>query len=136
VSGGLRRYASLHAQSFTSAFARLAREPLATIMTVLVIAMALALPSGLRVLVGNASALSSGWAGAADFGVYLESGVDENRARTLADEFAARPDVTNADLVTNTEALADFRARSGFGEVLDALAHNPLPHTIVVRPVG
>ena len=132
----MRRWASLHVQSFASALARLGREPIATAMTVLVIAIALALPSGLRVFVRNVSALSAGWEGAADFGVYLEPGTDEARARALADEIAGRADVAHVDLVTSDEALADFRARSGFGAALDALEHNPLPHTIVVRPAG
>lgn len=136
MSRAVRRWASLHVKSLASALERLAREPVATTMTVLVIAIALALPSGLRVLVGNASALSSGWQGAADFGVYLGPGTDEARARALADQIAGRPDVDHVDLVTSDEALADFRARSGFGAALDALEHNPLPHTLVVRPAG
>ncbi len=136
MTRGLRRWAALHAQSFTGAVARLAREPIATTMTVLVIAIALALPSGLRVLVGNVTALSASWQGAADFGVYLEPGISEARARELAGEIGARPDVEHVDLVTSAAALADFRARSGFGPALDALEHNPLPHTVVVRPAG
>lgn len=136
MTRGLRRWAALHAQSFTGAVARLAREPIATTMTVLVIAIALALPSGLRVLVGNATALSTGWQSAADFGVYLEPEVSEARARALVGEVGARPDVAHVELVTSAEALADFRERSGFGAALDALEHNPLPHTIVVRPAG
>ncbi|HEX6993329.1 MAG TPA: permease-like cell division protein FtsX [Gammaproteobacteria bacterium] len=136
MSRAMRRWASLHVQSLKSALARVAREPVATAMTVLVIAIALALPSGLRVLVGNVSALSSGWQGVTDFGVYLEPGTDEARARALAEQIAGRPDVAGVDLVTSDEALADFRARSGFGAALDALEHNPLPHTIVVRPAG
>jgi len=132
----VRRWASLHVQSFASALARLAREPIATAMTVLVIAIALALPSGLRVFVQNVSTLSAGWEGAADFGVYLEPGTAEARARALANEIAGRPDVAHVDLVTSDQALADFRARSGFGAALDALEHNPLPHTLVVRPAG
>ena len=36
--------------------------------------------------------------------------------------------------ISATEALADFRAQSGFGAALDQLAENPLPHTLVVRP--
>jgi len=133
MTRALRRWASSHAQSLASAVGRLAREPIGTIMTVLVIAIALALPSGLRVLVANVSVLSSGWQGAADFGVYLRPETDVARARALADEIAARPDVARVDLITSDEALADFRARSGFGAALDALEHNPLPHTIVVR---
>ena len=37
-------------------------------------------------------------------------------------------------LVEADDALAEFRKYSGFGEALDALKDNPLPHTLVVRP--
>jgi len=36
--------------------------------------------------------------------------------------------------ISASDALADFRAQSGFGAALDQLPDNPLPHTLVVRP--
>ncbi len=53
----MRRYFDLHLQNLLGACGRLARQPFATLLTVLVIAIALALPAGLRVLVNNAGAL-------------------------------------------------------------------------------
>ena len=50
-------------------------------MTILVIAVALALPAALRVAVNNAVAVSDSWQGAADFTVYLKLGVSEDAAR-------------------------------------------------------
>jgi cell division transport system permease protein len=47
-----------------------------------------------------------------------------------------RADVASVALVNRDQALEEFRARSGFGEALDALEHNPLPHTLVVRPAS
>src|SRR5690606_10551890 len=120
--------------NFLGALGRLSRQPLGTLLTVLVIAVALALPGGLRVLVGNAEALSGSWQSAADFSVYLEQGVADARARELAAEIERRPDVASVVLITSAEALVEFRARSGLGAALDALGENPLPHTLVVRP--
>ena len=54
----------------------------------------------------------------------------------LAQRVAQRPDVDQAELVTRSDALEDFRAYSGFGEALDLLDDNPLPHALVVRPAG
>jgi cell division transport system permease protein len=102
----------------------------------MVIALALALPAGLRVIVNNADLLSESWQGAADFTVYLEMDVGDERARALAAELGARADVASVTLVDRTAALEEFRARSGFGEALDALEENPLPHALVVRPAG
>jgi cell division transport system permease protein len=132
----LKRYAELHLQNLLGAVGRLARQPTASVLTVLVIAIALALPAGLRVLVNNAAQLSGSWESAADFTVYLELGVTEERAGAIAHEIETREDVGAVELITRSRALAEFRARSGFGEALDALEENPLPHTLVVRPAS
>ncbi len=105
-------------------------------MTIAVIAIALALPSGLHVMVNNVRILSGSLEAAVDFTVYLDMSVDEESAQVLARDVEARPDVNRAVLIDRAQALEDFRAYSGFGEALDALEENPLPHALVVRPAG
>ena len=129
-------YFSLHAQNFLGAFGRLLRQPVGSAMTIIVIAIALALPAGLRVLVNNFETLSGSWAGAIDFSVYLTMEVEESRARELAVELERRDDVTQVVFVPRDAALEEFQSYSGFGAALDALDENPLPHALVVRPAG
>ena len=129
-------YFSLHAQNFVGAFGRLLRQPVGSAMTIIVIAIALALPAGLRVLVNNFEMLSGSWAGAIDFSVYLSMDVEESRARELAVELEGRDDVTQVVVVPREAALEEFQSYSGFGAALDALDENPLPHALVVRPAG
>ncbi|WP_428100282.1 permease-like cell division protein FtsX [Candidatus Rariloculus sp.] len=129
-----KRYFGLHVRNLCGAIVRLVRQPAGSLLTVLVIATALALPAGLRVLVGNVDALSGTWEGAPDFTVYLHDTVTEQRARELASEIDARGDVATVAFISRADALEEFRAQSGFGEALDALEENPLPHTLVVRP--
>jgi cell division transport system permease protein len=132
----VQRYLALHLQNLLGALGRLARQPFASALTVLVIAIALALPAGLRVLVNNANTLSESWQSAADFTVYLNMDVSDDRAAALGREIEARDDVSSVQLVDRADALTEFRAHSGFGEALDALEENPLPHTLVVRPAS
>jgi cell division transport system permease protein len=132
----MRRYLDLHRQNLIDAVRRLGRQPFATLLTVLVIAIAIALPAGLRVLVNNLGALSGGWQSAADFTVYFKRDVSTERARALSREVATRPDVGSVQFIDRAAALEEFRARSGFGAALDALAGNPLPDTLVVRPAS
>ena len=132
----LKRYVTAHATNCVAALRRLLRQPVGSFMTAMVIALALALPAGMRVIVNNADLLSESWQGAADFTVYLEMDVTDERARALADEVRKRDDVESVTLVDRTTAFEEFRARSGFGEALDALEENPLPHALVVRPAG
>lgn len=130
----MSRYFALHLQNFVGAAGRLARHPLGTLLTVLVIAIALALPTGLRVIVNNADTLSDSWQSVADITVFLHLGVDEERAAALANAIEARADVSSVQFITRDDALVEFREKSGFGDALDALEENPLPHTLIVRP--
>ena len=132
----IARYLTLHVDNMIGAVARVADRPLGSLMTILVIAIALAVPAGLRVMVDNARALSGTWQGAADFTMYLEMAVDEPAAEALAGQVGGRDDVERAELLARSDALAEFRAYSGFGEALDLLDENPLPHAIIVRPAG
>ena len=132
----IARYLTLHLENLTGAVARVVDRPLGSLMTVLVIAIALVVPAGLRVMVDNARALSGTWQGAADFTVYLEMAVDETAAEALARQVGQRSDVERAELLSRSDALAEFRAYSGFGEALDLLDENPLPHALIVRPAG
>ena len=132
----MRRYLDLHRQNLVDAIRRLGRQPFATLLTVLVIAIAIALPAGLRVLVNDLGALSGGWQSAADFTVYFKRDVPTERARALSRAVAARADVASVQFIDRAAALEEFRARSGFGAALDALDGNPLPDTLVVRPAS
>ncbi len=132
----LRHYFALHAQNFFGSLGRVARQPVGSIMTIVVIAIALALPAGLRVLLNNAQILSGSWEGAIDFTVYLNVDVDVTRAEELTSEVQLRADVLEVVLVTREEALEEFRSYSGFGDALDALEENPLPHALIVRPLS
>ncbi|HZF28123.1 MAG TPA: permease-like cell division protein FtsX [Gammaproteobacteria bacterium] len=132
----LGRYVDLHLQNFVDALRRLAGQPFATLMTLLVIAIALALPAGLRVTLSNLGAVSSAWQVAADFTAYLKLEVGADRARALAREIDARDDVAQVRLVDRAAALAEFRERSGLGEALAELDGNPLPDALVIRPTS
>jgi len=132
----LRHYLGLHRDNLVGAVTRLAGQPFASALTILVIAIALALPAGLRVAVNNADALSDSWQSAADFTVYLKMAVSAEAARRTARTIEARDDVAGVTVIDRDAALAEFRDQSGFGESLDALEGNPLPHTLVVHPAS
>jgi cell division transport system permease protein len=135
-SGPLASWALRHVSTAVGALGRLSRQPFATLMTVLVIAVTLALPASLHILIKNARSVSASWDNALDFSVYLKTGTSAADAQRLADIIGQRADVELVRLVTAEQALEEFRAESGFGEALDELTVNPLPHTLVVRPGG
>ncbi|MDA0705759.1 MAG: permease-like cell division protein FtsX [Proteobacteria bacterium] len=123
-----------HASTSASSLGRLFRQPFASLMIVLVIAVTLAIPASLNLVVKTAQSVSSGWDSALDFSLYLRRNIAEADAANLRDLIAQRADVASVQLITASAALAEFKAQSGFGAALDQLSENPLPHTLVVRP--
>lgn len=105
-------------------------------MTVLVIAVALSLPAVLHVVLDNLRALSGHVEGQARISLFLKMDVDERAQRALAKAVAERPGVARVEVITREQALAEFRAQSGYGELLDNLEGNPLPGVIVVQPAS
>ena len=133
-SSWLTIWLSRHASNCLGALSRIVRQPFASFLTVLVIAVTLALPAAMHLVIKNARSISGGWESALDFSLYLKPGVTLDQARRLADIIEQRADVDLVTLIPADEALAEFRSQSGFGAALDHLTENPLPHALVVRP--
>lgn len=123
-----------HASTSIGSLGRLFRQPFASLMIVLVIAVTLAIPAALNLVVKTAQSMSSGWDNALDFSVYLKRDVAVDNATKLAQLIGQRADIASVRLITAAEALEEFKLQSGFGAALEQLSENPLPHTLVVRP--
>ncbi len=126
----------LHVSTCVGALGRLARQPFASLMIVLVIAVTLALPASMHLVIKNAQSIGNNWENALDFSVYLQSNVALNDANRLASLIEQRADVAHVTVISAQEALEEFKSASGFGSALDHLQNNPLPHTLIVRPSG
>lgn len=125
-----------HAQAFLFAAGRLARAPFATSFTVLVIAIALVLPAAFGLAVASLQGVARDLGNAVDVTVFFRPDTPLERAQQLATAARARADVASVRVVSADEALRQFRAESGFGEALDALGTNPLPHALDLRPTA
>ena len=133
-SGPVSIWFSRHVSTAVGSLGRLVRQPFASLMIVLVIAVTLALPAALNLAIKNFAAISGNWDDALDFSVFLDTDLSVSEAEGIARLIAQRADVANVQLITAEDALAEFKQQSGFGDALDHLAENPLPHTLVVRP--
>lgn len=123
-----------HASISLASLGRLFRHPFSSLMIILVIAVTLALPAAINLIVKNARSISGSWDNALDFSVFLKQEMSEDEARGLGRLIQQRADVTTVVFVSASDALQDFKTQSGFGAALDQLPENPLPHTLVVRP--
>lgn len=133
-SGPVSTWVTRHASTAVGSLGRLVRQPFASFMIILVIAVTLALPASMNLVVKNARSVSGSWENALDFSVFLKQQVSLSEAEALKRLIGQRADIESVVLVSADDALAEFRRQSGFAEALDQLPDNPLPHTLVVRP--
>ena len=77
-------YLLRHAQVLFATLGQLARAPLATALTLAVIGIALALPSGLYVVLDNLERLSTGWDRGAQVSLFLKHDVSDRRGPRAA----------------------------------------------------
>ena len=130
-----RGYKSHHRDTIRISLKKMMREPLQTIMTVAVIAIALALPSALYLAVENVQRLGDSFQSSAQITVYVEGGAKPQAIDNLQNELRAMPAVTSVTYISAKQALLEFKALSGFGSALRYLEDNPLPAVFLVQPV-
>lgn len=129
-----RTFLLRHAQVALDSLGRLYRGRIATIMTAAVIGIALAMPSGLYILLTNLDRLSGNWNGQASLSVFLKQDIADPAARALARTVQDWPEVAAVELITPNDALEEFRQHSGFADALEALDDNPLPAVLTIIP--
>lgn len=134
MSGAVSSYGTRHLQALFGALGRLTRAPLATLLTLIVIGVALALPAGLALVVNNLRLATGDLSNAVDFSVHFKLGTPIERVEQIAKNARERTGITSVTVTTADQALEEFKQASGFGDALAALEDNPLPHHITVRP--
>lgn len=130
----LRAWAESHRASLLDSLRRLARQPIGSFFTCMVMAVALSLPMGLSLLLDSVERLGGSWQQAAQISVYLDLKTDESRGLALRDQIAALDDVAQAQWISREQALEEFQQLSGLGEALRELPENPLPGVVLVTP--
>jgi cell division transport system permease protein len=130
----LSAYGINHLHVFFSSLGRIWRAPVASLMTVSVLAIALALPAGFYLLLQNAQKISGGWDGVPRISLYLKTDTEARAVDRLADKLRNWKDITGIRVLHKEQALEEFKTLSGFAGALDALNENPLPPVIVVTP--
>jgi cell division transport system permease protein len=120
--------------AFNFSLQRLWFNPIATWITFAVIALALALPSGLYILLINLEGLTSEEREVPTISLFLKQNITEQEAIDHGELLSEKPEISSVNVITRTQAADKFKQITGFAEILETLGKNPLPHVLVVTP--
>jgi cell division transport system permease protein len=132
----LRAVVDQHLYSALSSLGRLWQRRLASALTMLVMALALALPLLLHLAVRNLERFGGDLRDSRELTAFLDPARDAEGAQAAAVAARALPGAGAVEVRAPDAGLAELRELAGFGEALDLLSENPLPFTLVVAPAA
>lgn len=127
-------YLAHHRFSAIDSLQRLLSVPVQSVMTWLMIAVALALPATLYSSLNNIQSLGHQWDGAPQISVFLNPRAKSKAIEQFREQLEARAEVEQVIYVSSEQALREFEVESGMGNALRTLDTNPLPPTLLVVP--
>ncbi len=111
-------------------------EPLQSVMTMLVVAIALALPAMLYVGVSSLQQLSGSWDSSAQMTLFLKKGAKDKAIKSMIKQLEANSDLAEIHYISPNQALDALQDSAGFGGALNLLDENPLPPVLLVVPIA
>ncbi len=127
-------YFAIHKQQAMDALRDMCKRPLGNVLTVLVIALSLTLPSVLYLVAKNLVGISDQWQNPTQITLYLNKGVSETQAKELQGQIESLDSVASVKYVSPMQGLTAMRQQAGFDEAISLLNNNPLPGVLVVQP--
>ncbi len=121
--------------AFTAALHRLRSQPVATLLTALAMGVAISLPIGLYLVLGNLSRLAGDLPAQPEISVFLDTEVSSAQKQAIAARLK-QADIASAHMVSKDAALAALSAEQGLADIAAGLTQNPLPDAWVVRPLA
>ena len=129
----MSRYLAQHLAALQGALRRLAATPLNAVLSLLVIGVALALPSAGWLIIDNLGAVTGSASGVQQISIFMAIDASKKEVGEIESRLtAAKPG--NWRLVSRDDALKQLQAAEGMAEIVASLPRNPLPDAFVVEP--
>ncbi len=130
----LRLLLAYHFQAATQSLNYLCNKPVATLMTSVVIAIALALPALFWVFSDNMDKLTAHWQRGGHISLYLKPKLTEAEQQQVLQRVRETEGVGQASLKSSVDGLSELTQQEGMQDIMRYLPENPLPAVINVLP--
>lgn len=122
-----------HLAAFRRALRRLLAAPLNTLLSLLVIGIAMTLPAAGYVLLDNLKALGKSATGVQQISIFMNTGANRDAASSLEAKLEASVP-GQWRFVPRETALNRLKSTEGMAEIVASLPRNPLPDAFIVEP--
>ena len=130
----MKAWLTHHLHSLKIAAQRFRDAPMATLFTILVIGVAVAMPTSLYVLLSNLDRAAGGVKPQVELTVFIKPDTPEQEGRAIAASLAKQADIAQVAFISKAEGIKKLEA-AGLSDITAGLAENPLPDTLVITPL-
>lgn len=130
----MKHYLSLHLEAAGQAFGRLLRQPLGTILVLLMLAAAMTLPLMLYLGVQSSSQVLGRLNQAPQMTIYLTPEAGAGDIAAIRAKLAADSRIAAAEFVSKQQGMAELQQAFAGQDLVSMLDGNPLPDAFVITP--
>lgn len=130
----MKHYLYLHWQSARAALGKLLRQPLASLLSLLMLSLALTLPISLYVTVNALQAWIGRISTVPQITLFMEMSAETADLAAVQSTLKHHPKIKSFTFVSRKQALSDLEQRSGLTGLSDGLDNNPLPDAFIITP--
>lgn len=122
-----------HWHVLAAAMRRLALTPVATLVTVCVIGIALSLPTGLYLLLANLNQAAGNLGAEPQITLFLKLDIGKESSRQIETRLKDHAAIKSYRFVNRDQALKELSASGNLGDLTAGLPHNPLPDAYILN---
>ena len=123
-----------HASAARFALRRLGAAPVGTLLSALVIGIALALPAGGHVALQSFLGITRDVSATPQVSLFMRLDASSTEVESVQAMLRQHLDIVKVEYISRDDAFRRLHAADGLGEVLDALPRNPFPDAFIVTP--
>ena len=130
----MKHYLSLHLESARNAARHFIRQPFATLLILLMLAIAMTLPLALYLGVQSGQAVLGKLNEAPQITLYMELSADEVDNEAVKTLLAEDARISQSELIKKQKGLQELQQSMGAQDLVSMLDDNPLPDVFIVTP--
>ena len=127
-------YFTLHFEAAKNAVRQLFKQPLATLLILVMLAIAMSLPLALYLGVQSSQAVLGKLNESPQITLYLEQNADEADSAVVKELLAADKRIEKSEFIGKAQGLSELQTSMGEQDIVSMLDSNPLPDAFVVSP--
>ncbi len=127
-------YFTLHFEAAKNALRQLFKQPLATLLILVMLAIAMSLPLALYLGVQSSQAVLGKLNESPQITLYMEQNADEADSAVVKELLAADKRIEKSEFIGKAQGLSELQTSMGEQDIVSMLDSNPLPDAFVVSP--